>query len=254
MEEITKANGSHFEPIFEQLCTSCDFVRWLGRKDAPDKQTLDANREAVWGKITHGCPLCEQIQALVPIGTRIDTVKLDLGNINDFIAVNRPRPKDTARPYDALEIIISRPGELKNYPCPEFGLAGPTAAETTSGLLHHSTKRKSRILPFDPLSVDYDLIRTWMNHCQTNHGQTCHMVEGLSLRGFKVIDCATGAVVPLPHKSERYIALSYVWGRPRSDQHGYPPTVRDSMVVTLKLGMRYLWVDRYVSHSPRLTH
>ena len=177
-------------------------------------------------------------------------MKLDLGNINELIKISRPRPRDTARPYDALEIMISRPGELKNYPCPEFGLAGATAADTTSGLLHHSTQHESRIMPFNPLSVDYGLVRTWLDHCRTNHEQTCHMVEGLSLRGFRVIDCATGAIVPLPHKSERYVALSYVWGLPRSDHHGYPPTVHDSMVVTLELGMRYLWVDRYVGHSP----
>lgn len=126
MDEITQANGGLFDPSFEQPCTSCDFVRWLGQPDAPEKQTLDANREVVWAKITQGCPLCERIQALVPKGTRIDTIKLDLADITDLIAVNRLRPNGTTRLYNALEIIISQPCELKNYPCPQFGIAGWT--------------------------------------------------------------------------------------------------------------------------------
>jgi hypothetical protein len=111
MDEITQANGGLFDPSFEQPCTSCDFVRWLGQPDAPE---------------TQGCPLCERIQALVPKGTRIDTIKLDLADITDLIAVDRLRPNGTTRLYNALEIIISQPCELKNYPCPQFGIAGWT--------------------------------------------------------------------------------------------------------------------------------
>jgi hypothetical protein len=51
-----------------------------------------------------------------------------------------------------------------------------------------------------------------------------------------------------------YVALSYVWGPPSKDDAEYvfpnlpaqlPPTIEDAIKVTKRLGIQYLWIDRY---------
>jgi heterokaryon incompatibility protein (HET) len=53
----------------------------------------------------------------------------------------------------------------------------------------------------------------------------------------------------------QYVALSYVWGKPRGDsnhnqeetslENGMPGTIQDGILVTQQLGFKYLWVDKY---------
>ena len=46
--------------------------------------------------------------------------------------------------------------------------------------------------------------------------------------------------------SERFVALSYVWGEPSEEpQSQWPQTVLDAVEATKQLGFGYLWVDRY---------
>jgi hypothetical protein len=66
--------------------------------------------------------------------------------------------------------------------------------------------------------------------------------------GLKLIDCQTRLVVHA-ESSFHYVALSYVWGAVTVIERRkglFPSTIRDSMKVVLKLGYRYLWVDKYV--------
>ncbi|RTE83477.1 hypothetical protein BHE90_001907 [Fusarium euwallaceae] len=73
------------------------------------------------------------------------------------------------------------------------------------------------------------------------------------------MECSTRRVIP-QEKSEAgrpppYVALSYVWGQPLSDQQQhqsidessgvFPAVVEDAIRVTMELGYEYLWVDRY---------
>jgi hypothetical protein len=113
--------------------------------------------------------------------------------------------------------------------------------------------------------VDFDILRTWMTECEQRHGEDCCLAteDVTTLPGFKVIDCINNGVVPFPPKAE-YVALSYVWGQstdrtgedtssvptrmaisaPISRLH-LPRTIQDAMEVVTKLGLRYLWVDKY---------
>ncbi|CZR67558.1 uncharacterized protein PAC_17457 [Phialocephala subalpina] len=66
-----------------------------------------------------------------------------------------------------------------------------------------------------------------------------------------MIDCETRKIVPASNNP--YIALSYVWGQissPSSSSLEFlpedlPHTIEDSITVTLRLGLRYLWIDRF---------
>jgi hypothetical protein len=63
-----------------------------------------------------------------------------------------------------------------------------------------------------------------------------------------LIDCQTLDIMLA--EDMPYVALSYVWGcgsaaTSITELEALPNTIRDAITVTLKLGFRYLWVDRY---------
>ena len=75
----------------------------------------------------------------------------------------------------------------------------------------------------------------------------------------KLIDCESRTIVQAP-MSCQYFALNYVWGPSRFTDSGdmpillgnhfgllesVPRVVEDAIIVTRRLGWRYLWVDRY---------
>ncbi|KUJ10936.1 HET-domain-containing protein, partial [Mollisia scopiformis] len=102
----------------------------------------------------------------------------------------------------------------------------------------------------NPSVVDYDLLKSWLSVCRSMHTQRCCSGIRKTVNYLKFLDCETRKLVPA--KSLPYITLSYMWGadeRPPlyTEQLGYnlPPTIEDSITVTLKLGYRYLWIDRY---------
>jgi hypothetical protein len=114
-------------------------------------------------------------------------------------------------------------------------------------------------------SVDLDLVKLWIMGCQTKHVGHCadpaleFLSNVRSLPGFQLIDCMSKEVVQAPRVFD-YVALSYVWGQPLVEEvdtaNSYtqlggllpldlPETIVDAIKVTLKLGYRYLWVDKY---------
>ncbi|KAE9381913.1 HET-domain-containing protein [Stipitochalara longipes BDJ] len=105
---------------------------------------------------------------------------------------------------------------------------------------------------------DLSLPQLWLDCCQQSH-KFCAPKKplGASLPGFRVINCtkprlgigAEGFVVEDRPWSEKYVALSYVWGPPSGD---WPKTVLDAVKVTKQLGEKYLWVDRLCINQANL--
>jgi hypothetical protein len=88
-----------------------------------------------------------------------------------------------------------------------------------------------------------------MSQCRVKHHKTCVPPRKNALRGLKVIDCQNKTVIIAP-TSCNYVAVSYVWGNsPQipSESSKFAPVIEDSISVTLSLGLRYLWVDKYAS-------
>lgn len=105
----------------------------------------------------------------------------------------------------------------------------------------------------DTRIVDWDRIRDWIGTCSTDPQHLDCRPMDLTLDGFRVIDCLSRAVGPLP-PGAKYAALSYVWGpseisEPLLDGGRLPAStqmaIEDAMHCTTRLGFRYLWVDRY---------
>jgi hypothetical protein len=101
--------------------------------------------------------------------------------------------------------------------------------------------------------ADFDLANSWMNHCRNNHATSCGEHSDERIRGLKVIDCSTKQIL-VSESYLPYAALSYTWGesQPVKEQPNEgvlpsttPKTVLDALLVALRLGIRYLWVDQY---------
>ncbi|KAH9880553.1 hypothetical protein IAQ61_000846 [Plenodomus lingam] len=96
-----------------------------------------------------------------------------------------------------------------------------------------------------PSRVSFGLLRAWLGRCRCHHVGCARRMHGdTTLPGFKVIDCQSlnfpPDIVERPW-SQRYVALSYVWGPPSGD---WPKTIMDAIEVTRRMGERFLWVDR----------
>jgi hypothetical protein len=102
-------------------------------------------------------------------------------------------------------------------------------------------------------NVNFALVRSWLNLCIADHPSCTSSTAGdeQAIPHMKLIDCQTHIIVAAA-PSMQYLALSYVWGQDPLEKFTYPhlpdplpPTIKDAITVTLKLGYRYIWIDRY---------
>ncbi|CAG8972454.1 hypothetical protein HYALB_00001143 [Hymenoscyphus albidus] len=101
--------------------------------------------------------------------------------------------------------------------------------------------------PIQP-TVDYEVIRSWLNECNNHHSKCKKERREFSL---SLVDCENRRIVP-SDSSTVYLALSYVWGEIRRCTIGsdlrlpddFPNTIADAITFTLNAGYRYLWVDQ----------
>ncbi|KAF2810959.1 HET-domain-containing protein, partial [Mytilinidion resinicola] len=102
-------------------------------------------------------------------------------------------------------------------------------------------------------SIDFSILQDWMSFCKDKHTGGCNISQQDEGRiGLKVIDCETLMLVDLGDLE--YLTLSYQWGvGEKAPEYSIalpnlgslPATIRDSITATLKLGYRYIWIDRY---------
>jgi hypothetical protein len=102
----------------------------------------------------------------------------------------------------------------------------------------------------DPSSFDYGMINENIKLCQSEHAM-CGSSACRELTPTRLIECKTRVLRAAPNC--QYVCLNYVWGDESTENAAsnsqmlanIPQTVSDAILITLKLGMRYLWVDRY---------
>jgi hypothetical protein len=104
--------------------------------------------------------------------------------------------------------------------------------------------------------VDLSIINGWLSFCDNHHKTMCKQKSAPPVpTGFRVIDCTTRKIVPWEEiaNQNQYVTLSYVWGKSTHDvilHEGIipqlvPRTIEDTILLTKKLGYRYLWIDCY---------
>lgn len=243
------------DAVCEQLCENCRVVRWLGKvnpppdeipkEEYPDEYLAPRYYTGRTYRIQSGCLLCEQIKALLPYGSTIGEVKLCFinsvhGHEFDSHRVYR------GRVYDLLDITVKNMGDQES-----------PLLKATFGKSSVSDEQFMTIPRIEPDYIDFGEVRSWLDECISNHSEICSIVHDVHVPGFKVIECCTRSIVQAPDGQLQYAALSYVWGKPqtlKNDALCFPPTIEDSIAVTVALGFRYLWVDRYVRRIITLIH
>ncbi|PHH64661.1 hypothetical protein CDD81_4102 [Ophiocordyceps australis] len=111
-------------------------------------------------------------------------------------------------------------------------------------------------------------IRLWLDACNAHHGRHCSGQADDDIatwRPVRLIDAVDRCLV-LAKPTDRYTALSYVWGTERArdgpdaaaqllssnaqdwqlglPDKGIPRTMLDAIWLSKKLGVRYIWIDR----------
>ncbi|KAK3317640.1 heterokaryon incompatibility protein-domain-containing protein [Cercophora scortea] len=121
------------------------------------------------------------------------------------------------------------------------------------------------------------LMKSWIDLCVENHGPNCQnkhgsrsefkkLIEGTYFGVIDVIDMQLKQLPVVNGEPEKYVALSYVWGKRPVDekpyttmrtnvmvriQHGglekawdqLPRTIQDAILLISRLGERYVWID-----------
>jgi hypothetical protein len=117
----------------------------------------------------------------------------------------------------------------------------------------------------DPGSdASFDLIKTWLNNCETGHPQCKLSLAVPRPRPRRLVDVGSTTQSILPRviegypKDAPYIALSHCWGdenvfkTERSSLQEMktglnwellPKTFQDAITVTRRLGLQYVWID-----------
>ncbi|KAG4256764.1 hypothetical protein FPRO03_03774 [Fusarium proliferatum] len=113
---------------------------------------------------------------------------------------------------------------------------------------------------------DWSIARGWITLCRENHSGECNPRKSAAVPHFFLIECSTRQIAEQKESQTDglppYVALSYVWGQSQGNQQSLQrekqqesldgkgdgivePAIEDAIRVTLELGYRYLWVDRY---------
>lgn len=104
--------------------------------------------------------------------------------------------------------------------------------------------------PKDPLKVDLQHLKDSLAYCKNHHhGLSCE-IPRLPVKELRLLNCKSRVIEPATIRTE-YVALSYVWGSSMSRspsrseaQSTYGLTIEDAILVTLRFGYTYLWVDQ----------
>ncbi|KAI0866557.1 HET-domain-containing protein [Xylaria cubensis] len=235
------------------------------------------------------CDFCSKVVSV--FSTPYDELcRIDLGNFSDAITLDCPHSESLRKikfkfltdgvehwcengTLEILSPLFSNAVSLQKIcSCDPAGLT--TFRYSTAGSCdladlanELSSNGKTRII--DNRWIDVNLIRSWHDRCQSEHGKDCdnYVVEGLgSYQPDWLIDTVRGCLIPYtPGDAPRqYSTLSYVWGQTPSFQalksnigqlqevgvllsgpiaRQIPKTIRDAIQITRRLGETFIWVD-----------
>lgn len=235
------------------------------------------------------CQVCQDLSKMF-LASRESlpvTNHIDLGYLDEALATNCQQHKLLVESfvdyYQPEQEYLQVPGDLDPRDMgiyfrgqqPEMFIS-PTRSCITMGLalvnkspVCNDQIRKGRIV--DPMYVDLDILKYWLNQCVTTHGNKCHNPMKIwHTRPAWLVDVKEMCVVPgddIAVGSSSFVALSYRWGSQPSvsvapesmlslQRPGIlddpanswvtplmTPMVRHAMYLTSVLGERYLWVD-----------
>jgi hypothetical protein len=201
------------------------------------------------------CMVCAAIKAIVE--APLPTWRTNEVSFNESIEDNATKPPYYTQPVSPLR---SDNSSAACFECPDVALyiwRYIDSIERGSQYKRWHSVLWIRHLPVPAVSrvpnarsIPYNYFRGLLDDCKQNHPE-CNrpVIPSKHIGPRRVIDCIANEVVE--HRGEPYVTLSYVWGTapdPPADHsrtNDFLPTIKDAMAITVSLGYRHLWVDRY---------
>lgn len=287
---IAHANSvtTHGSQNLCDLCTNIDFQgsfkqRATGLKTSTTRRGIGNLFNAVENQST--CPCCRFLLEACQLGRVAGDIKLlntsDL-RYSTIYLVNDRRPWYNKagvaadmlwRPYFWLQVgLPTKTGEP--HIC--INLDSPISIDDRDDNAVHSSSPRIR----DPIeafngSINYEIVQSWLNICDIEHRNMCKTSreEARANINFSLINVHTREIVRAS-TSERYIALSYVWGKGAQSMYRLeevdvpvepfsasehasstlkqlqvpypaPQTIEDAMTFVKRVDQNYLWTDLY---------
>jgi hypothetical protein len=247
---------NHKMPRTTRVCDKCrglDLSHAILRSglSEPDLGQMSRNSKYIWHE-EGSCSQCNQLTRLLRIS--FDDVKTE--SLSSFCrlaihSVSHPVLANYKATYFSLGVFGS---DLRRYLLPRQACFVDVQSD------EHIRLPCTRAV--DPSLVDYDMFNDCIKMCQSEHSATCDSTLYRELTPTRLIDCKNRILCAAPNS--QYVCLSYVWGDAPADKAtsdnttlaDIPQTVSDAMYVTIQLGMRYLWVDRYCidQNNPQEKH
>jgi hypothetical protein len=231
----------------QHLCERCDSLQLLSHAERPwtlSSQVLDRNLkigDIDEGSIDSSCVLCAEFEVILHEFVFDDHEDRSFQLYRIFSTSPPLMTEFTIQPntpsWQVLHFRPTKPLEFVSGDVPMYG--------RDQWAKHMSAKRLSE-QPLIPGFINFQPVKTWMAKCYANHKESCGTRRKAKRRSNRVIDCKHRILCT---NDQPYVCLSYVWGSESLGVdalgNGLPQTILDAITVTLTLGLRYLWVDRY---------
>jgi hypothetical protein len=221
------------------------------------------------------CPLCQFLDATLHVRENLPviTTSLSLYVYRDEVYTNH-MPLSASK-AELIGEVLNMQGPVRGVVQPLFllplsnneeGKGGPVLSRLQKG--NSVNPHEEAFLPYHRIhkdSIDLGFLKTCIEGCRVFHTDQCAATDEsllpsiINSSGFRLVDCEAG-IITKPPKEFEYVALSYVWGSVSSASahdtklqsrlednlpSDLPNTIKDAMKITIQLGYRYLWVDKY---------
>lgn len=243
-----------------RLCRSCqclDFEQIINNKEIPATgiEIVDIGKRST-SKRKAACNLCHFFHQLEPNYTKNFTKHLRLFNGIEqgyyYDSVHKTYSKYVSQIPRHPFVCTLRKNAKLSY---DHNIEGEIGSAGVACYISHESPTAFRLYSVDATSTNRKAIAHQLDYCSQHH-PICQQQEVAfsRLTYIFLIDCTTGNIVK-GYLSDQFLALSYVWG-PQNAQSKFdfvdfsslrnaPLTIQDAVTAVLKLGRRYLWVDRY---------
>ncbi|WQF80964.1 Putative heterokaryon incompatibility [Colletotrichum destructivum] len=242
--------------------------RDLHKKDTPLKQfgvQYHADLDSLCKAASGGCELCQAVEkeanALIEEIATLPQPRLGVMQCEpswDMWLTRRSESEGT-RSGDGLWVVTRSSWESDNWLVPVASIVFASDEDDP-----RSSGSRDRVLREVPDQTTLNHVTNWLKKC--NEHPHCHSRDKSSLPT-RLLDVGTAdsasstikLVEPDSDLCDRYITLSYCWGQgakhfttTSETLHAHkegislealPQTLRDAVIMTRTLGVRYLWID-----------
>ncbi len=247
------------------VCSTISFDKLNPRRVVQSSQRLGRADDLIFDL---NCPLCNVIKEVSRIRNDdqvTDDRQLRIAALHTSCIYGHPYDLESALPKSRKQetrettsyvVYETKESENSNHPdrwdiarfARTFGWICPVDNSEGGNTFH------ARIL--EPY-VNISLVKGWLDFCEEHHSSTCgKAIYSDEVHSLHMIECNSRLVVDVIGPTP-YIALSYVWGESecqstvvsgdtaRALPHKTASTIEDAIVLTLALGVKYLWVDQF---------